>query len=102
MLWGRASPVGMGWQDGEAHSHASGDGSEHPRGQEGTSPLGAIMGFPAHCTAVTAQPHPALWGWPCCRPTGWETPGPPGTHLSPVDQHPLAIISWLIKLEKWV
>lgn len=34
--------------------------------------------------------------------TGSESPGPPCTHLSPVDQHPFAIISWLIKLEKWV
>lgn len=64
---GASNALGLGQSNGteqrqgrESHSHASRDGSAHPCGREGTSPSGAIMGFPVHCRTVTAQRHPGL------------------------------------------
>lgn len=99
LLWG----WGLGnreWQDGEPHNHTSGDASGHLCGKEG--PSGTIMGVPAHHMAVGARPHPESSEVAGLQTHWLETPRPPRTHLSPVDQHPLAIISWLIELEKWI
>lgn len=53
--------------------------------------------FPAVGVAQTSQatPHGQF-------DQSHENPWPPFTYLGPMDQHPFAIISWLVKLKKRV
>lgn len=55
-----------------------------------------------HTTRLWLHSPEPLGGGQAAYPLAQRARGPPCTHLSPVDQHPLAVVSWLIKLEKWV
>lgn len=98
VCWAQVSPVGTGSGKKERPT-ATLLRRKWASPWQGEQVLQAPSRPPGHCLAVTAQPSRGRLDW---RPTGLETPRSPRTHLRPVDQHPLAIIPGLIKLEKRV